>query len=128
MAFSVVIVLTAFGFKRFRYFLSKFVRLLFRDFSRRRGGIIGVHSLLQTEFNCAATASWSPSQTGFGDPISWMFVVSRISGHYGFFRKRELKTSRRSPFSMMNLSCVQAEFSGQTIHVERLGGFRESAV
>ena len=36
--------------------------------------MIGVHSLLQTE-SIVQQGVMVTSQTGFGDPISWMFVV-----------------------------------------------------
>ncbi|WP_078547285.1 sigma-E processing peptidase SpoIIGA [Litchfieldia alkalitelluris] len=71
--FSIMMVLIAFGYKRFRYFLQGLLTFYFTTFMIG-GGMIGVHYFFEYEMvitnNVLATSS-----TGFGHPISWLFVI-----------------------------------------------------
>lgn len=73
MIFSVLMVLTVFGYRRWRYFVKGLLTLYFATFSL--GGIlIGVHYFIQ--FDSELTTKVLVSNVrGFGDPISWMFVL-----------------------------------------------------
>ncbi|MES5056530.1 sigma-E processing peptidase SpoIIGA [Bacillus velezensis] len=117
MAFSVVIVLTAFGFKRFRYFFQNLFAFYFATFLVG-GGMIGVHSLLQTE-SIVQQGVMVTSQTGFGDPISWMFVVIGFPAIW-FFSKKRIEDIETKSILYDELVMVQAEFSGQTIRAKGL--------
>ena len=73
LAFSVVIVVVTFGFKRFRFFFQNLFSFYFATFLMG-GGIIGAHSLLQSN-SIVQNGVMITNQTGFGDPISWLFIV-----------------------------------------------------
>ena len=85
LSFSVVIVLVAFGFKRFRFFLQNLFSFYFATFLMG-GGIIGAHSLLETDSimeNGVLMTNWS----GFGDPVSWLFIVWGFAAVWLFSKK-----------------------------------------
>lgn len=71
--FSMMIVLTAFGFKRFRYFFQNLLTFYFVTFVIG-GGMVALHFLFQSnvEINNQIVMT---STTGFGHPISWGFVL-----------------------------------------------------
>lgn len=59
------------------------------------------------------------SQTGFGDPISWMFVVIGFPAIW-FFSKKRIEDIETKSIQYDELVMVQAEFSGQTIRAKGL--------
>ncbi|MBR8663798.1 sigma-E processing peptidase SpoIIGA [Bacillus paralicheniformis] len=86
LSFSAVIVLLTFGFKRFRFFLQNLFSFYFATFLMG-GGIIGAHSLLETDSimeNGVFMTNWS----GFGDPVSWLFVGAGFPAVWLFSKKR----------------------------------------
>ncbi|MGG3574395.1 sigma-E processing peptidase SpoIIGA [Bacillus gobiensis] len=86
LAFSLLIVFAAFGFKRFRYFLQNWLTFFFVTFLLG-GGIIGAHSLLQSDGQLENGALMTAS-SGFGDPISWIFVIIGFPILWIFSKKR----------------------------------------
>ncbi len=80
--------------------------------------MIGVHSLLQTE-SIVQQGVMVTSQTGFGDPISWMFVVIGFPAIWIFSKKR-IEDIETKSIQYDELVMVQAEFSGQTIRAKGL--------
>lgn len=71
--FSVLMVLTVFGYQRWRFFLKGLLTLYFATFLL--GGIlIGVHYFIQFDSELTTKVLISNVQ-GFGDPISWLFVL-----------------------------------------------------
>ncbi|MBU7592026.1 sigma-E processing peptidase SpoIIGA [Metabacillus halosaccharovorans] len=73
MFISVLMVLTAFGFKRFRFFFQGLLTFYFVTFLVG-GGMIGIHYFLQQEMTYLEGILMTNS-TGFGHPISWLFVL-----------------------------------------------------
>ena len=73
LIYSIIIVTSTFGYKRFRFFLQGLLTFYFTTFMIG-GGMIGVHYFFQYELaitnNVMAT-----NTTGFGSPISWGFVL-----------------------------------------------------
>ena len=84
-AFSVLIVLATFGFQRFRFFFKTCLLLLCHIFDGRRhdrGSFV-----LQT--NTVIQDGLLISQNdGFGDPISWLFVLTGFPAIWLFSKKR----------------------------------------
>ncbi|MGM0844515.1 MAG: sigma-E processing peptidase SpoIIGA [Bacillota bacterium] len=83
---SMIMVFTAFGFKRFRFFLGNLFMLYFSTFLT--GGIlIGVHYFLRFDNNLQSSM-FLASVKGFGDPISWIFVMFALPASWYFARNR----------------------------------------
>ncbi|WP_064093788.1 sigma-E processing peptidase SpoIIGA [Rossellomorea aquimaris] len=73
LLFSIVMVFATFGFKRLRYFLTNLLMFYFVTFLT--GGIlIGTHYFLQFDPSAKSSVLLA-SIKGFGDPISWTFVM-----------------------------------------------------
>lgn len=70
---SFLMVIAAFGFKRLKYFFSGLMTLYLVTFVTG-GAIIGTHNLIQFDFTLASNVAIRSIQ-GFGDPISWLFVL-----------------------------------------------------
>ncbi|MEH7222476.1 sigma-E processing peptidase SpoIIGA [Bacillus sp. JJ1566] len=73
LLFSIVIVGVAFGYKRFRYFIQGLLTFYFATFMIG-GGMIGVHYFLEFDVQIFDGTILTES-TGYGNPISWGFVL-----------------------------------------------------
>lgn len=73
LLFSIVMILTVFGYKKFRYFLSGLMIFYFATFLIG-GTLIGAHYFIQFDFEMSSSVLLA-SVKGFGDPISWLFVM-----------------------------------------------------
>lgn len=73
LSFSVLMVFISFGYHRFYFFMKSLVTLYFVTFLMG-GAIIGVHYFLTFDMNLSSSVIIS-SIKGYGDPISWMFVL-----------------------------------------------------
>lgn len=71
--FSIVMVLTAFGYKRCRFFLRGLMTFYLMTFLIG-GSLIGVHYFVKFDLKLSSTVLLA-SVKGFGDPISWLFVL-----------------------------------------------------
>ncbi|MDP4085402.1 MAG: sigma-E processing peptidase SpoIIGA [Bacillota bacterium] len=73
LLFSVMMTLTVFGYKRWRFFTKALFTLYFSTFLIG-GTLIGVHYFIQYN-NQLTTSVLLSNAKGFGDPISWIFVL-----------------------------------------------------
>jgi stage II sporulation protein GA (sporulation sigma-E factor processing peptidase) len=73
LMFSVIMVLTVFGYKRFKYFISGLMTFYLTTFLVG-GSLIGIHYFIQFDLNLSSSV-FLANVKGFGDPISWLFVV-----------------------------------------------------
>lgn len=73
LLFSIVMVWTAFGFKRPRYFFSGLMTFYLTTFLIG-GSLIGVHYFIKFDLQLSSTVLLA-SVKGFGDPISWLLVL-----------------------------------------------------
>ncbi|WP_282140208.1 sigma-E processing peptidase SpoIIGA [Cytobacillus oceanisediminis] len=73
LLFSVAMVLAVFGFKRLRYFLKGLMTFYFATFLVG-GSLIGIHYFINFDFQLSSSVMFA-SVKGFGDPISWLFVL-----------------------------------------------------
>lgn len=73
LLFSVIMVLTVFGYKRFKYFISGLMTFYLTTFLVG-GSLMGIHYFVQFDMNLSSSV-FMASVKGFGDPISWLFVV-----------------------------------------------------
>ncbi|NPC92483.1 sigma-E processing peptidase SpoIIGA [Bacillus sp. WMMC1349] len=112
LSFSVLIVIVTFGFKRFRFFLQNLFAFYFATFLIG-GGIIGAHSLLETNSimnNGVIMTSWS----GFGDPVSWLFVAVGFPAIWLFSKKR-FEDVEMKKLQYEERVRLQVEFADQTL-------------
>lgn len=117
LLFSVLIVLATFGFQRFRSFFQNLFAFYFVTFLMG-GGMIGVHSFLQT--NTVIQNGLLISQNdGFGDPISWLFVLTGFPAIWLFSKKRlgEVGTKKRQNDEQV---LVELHIHGETIRLKGL--------
>jgi stage II sporulation protein GA (sporulation sigma-E factor processing peptidase) len=73
LLFSVLMVFIAFGYKRFRYFMTGLMTFYFTTFLIG-GALIGTHYFVNFDFELSSSVMLA-SVKGFGDPISWLFVL-----------------------------------------------------
>ncbi|TRZ38807.1 sigma-E processing peptidase SpoIIGA [Niallia circulans] len=85
LLFSCVMVLTVFGYKRLRYYLSGLMTFYFVTFLIG-GVLIGSHYFIQFDFQLS-TSVLLASVKGFGDPISWLFVLLGFPAAWHFSKK-----------------------------------------
>lgn len=71
--FSALMVLTVFGYKRLSYFISGLMTLYLTTFLIG-GALIGAHYFIQFDIELSTNVLLGSVQ-GFGDPISWLFVI-----------------------------------------------------
>lgn len=73
LLFSIFMVIIAFGYKRFRYFFTSLMTFYLTTFLVG-GSLIGVHYFINFDFHLSSSVLLA-SVKGFGDPISWLFVM-----------------------------------------------------
>jgi stage II sporulation protein GA (sporulation sigma-E factor processing peptidase) len=70
---SMLMILAVFGFKRLRFYVRALLTLYLSTFLIG-GALIGAHYFIQFDRNLTTSVLLSNVQ-GFGDPISWLFIV-----------------------------------------------------
>jgi stage II sporulation protein GA (sporulation sigma-E factor processing peptidase) len=84
--FSVCMVIIAFGFKRFRFFLQGLLCFYFSAFIVG-GGLIGLHYFIKSNIFLSEFGLLTVS-SGLGDPVSWLFVIIGFPVIWYFARNR----------------------------------------
>jgi stage II sporulation protein GA (sporulation sigma-E factor processing peptidase) len=85
LLFSVVMVLIAFGYKRLSYFIKALMTLYVATFLIG-GTLIGVHYFVQYDSELTTKVLLTNAK-GFGDPISWLFVLLGFPIAWHFSKK-----------------------------------------
>jgi stage II sporulation protein GA (sporulation sigma-E factor processing peptidase) len=115
MIISMIMVLLAFGFKRFRYFFQSLLTFYFVTFMVG-GGMIGAHYFLQTEMSYLDGVLMTNS-TGFGHPISWLFVLIGFPVVWIFSRNRlEGLETKKIHFDQLVTVTIRVESTQFTIN------------
>lgn len=115
--FSLLIVYIAFRFKRFSYFFQNVAMFYFVAFMIG-GGLFGIRFFLQSEsqlLNGIASLQFS----GFGDPISWLFVVISFPLLWYFSRERLTAIEYRT-ITYEQLANVEVYIDGEIIQLKGL--------
>lgn len=86
LLFSVLMVWVTFGYKRFRYFAKSLMTLYFVTFLLG-GSIMGAHYFLNFDIHLSAEVAYTSLQ-GFGDPVSWLFVLIGFPVAWHFSKAR----------------------------------------
>lgn len=109
---SIMMILIAFGFKRVKYFFSGLATLYFSTFLI--GGIlIGIHYLIHFDLDLQSAVLINSIQ-GFGDPISWLFVMVGFPAAWHFSQRSvkgiTISTIEYDVLIDVNVSINGAEF------------------
>ncbi len=109
LGFSFLMILSVFGFKRLKYFFSNLLTFYFATFLL--GGIlIGTHYFLN--FNLQLNSSmFLASIRGFGDPISWIFVILGLPIAWHFSKQR-INSFEMAKIQYDQIVKVQIEING----------------
>ncbi|WP_183163745.1 sigma-E processing peptidase SpoIIGA [Alteribacter keqinensis] len=83
--YSIGIVTSAFGFKGFKPFFKAWMMFYFVSFMTG-GGLIAAHSFFSTDL-FTVNGTFATRLSGFGSPVSWLFVVIGFPAVYYFSRK-----------------------------------------
>jgi stage II sporulation protein GA (sporulation sigma-E factor processing peptidase) len=73
LLFSIFMVLIAYGYKKFRFFFTGLITFYLTTFLVG-GALIGTHYFVNFDFELSSSVMIA-SVKGFGDPISWLFVM-----------------------------------------------------
>ncbi|PLR97367.1 sigma-E processing peptidase SpoIIGA [Bacillus sp. T33-2] len=85
LLFSVLMVLCAFGYRRLSYFIKGLMALYFTTFLAG-GTLTGVHYFIHFDMDLSSAAALANIK-GFGDPISWLFVLLGFPLAWHFSKK-----------------------------------------
>ncbi|MDR7076371.1 stage II sporulation protein GA (sporulation sigma-E factor processing peptidase) [Neobacillus niacini] len=112
LLFSVVMVLTVFGFKRFSFFIKALMTLYVTTFLIG-GALIGVHYFVQFDAEMS-TKVLIANVTGFGDPISWLFVLLGfpIAWH---FSKSNIESMEMTKIQFDQIVNVTLKINGESL-------------
>jgi stage II sporulation protein GA (sporulation sigma-E factor processing peptidase) len=117
LSFSCVMVLTVFGFKRLRYYLSGLMTFYFVTFLIG-GVLIGSHYFVQFDFQLSSSVMLA-SVKGFGDPISWLFVLLGfpIAWH---FSKKNVESIEMTKIKYEEIVQVRFQIAGRDFSLKGL--------
>jgi stage II sporulation protein GA (sporulation sigma-E factor processing peptidase) len=114
---SVFMVLMVFGYKRWSFFIKGLMTLYVSTFLLG-GALIGTHYFIQ--YNSEWTLSvLQASVNGFGDPITWLFVLMGfpIAWH---FSKKNIETMEMTKIQFNQLVKVEVTIGAESIKVTGL--------
>ncbi|MEW8969146.1 MAG: sigma-E processing peptidase SpoIIGA [Mesobacillus sp.] len=105
--FSIMMVLAAFGYKRFRFFIKSLMTFYVTTFLMG-GTLTGVHYFIQFDMDLASNVAMNHIK-GFGDPISWLFVLLGfpLAWH---FSKRNIEQFEMTKIQYESLADVEVRF------------------
>jgi stage II sporulation protein GA (sporulation sigma-E factor processing peptidase) len=115
--FSILMVLAAFGYKRFRFFLKALMTFYVTTFLLG-GTLTGVHYFIQFDMNLASNVAMNHIK-GFGDPISWLFVLLGFPLAWHFSRKN-IDQFEMTKIQYESMAEVEVQFMEMTFNVKGL--------
>jgi stage II sporulation protein GA (sporulation sigma-E factor processing peptidase) len=116
LIFSILMVLIAFGYKRLSFFIKALMTLYVSTFLIG-GAIMGTHYFIQYD-SLLTTKVFLTNVKGFGDPISWLFVLIGFPIAWHFSRKNvESMEMTKIQFEQivnvtLNINCKSFIFKG----------------
>ncbi|WP_246860835.1 sigma-E processing peptidase SpoIIGA [Bacillus sp. REN3] len=116
-AFSILMVFVVFGYKRLRYFLKALMTFYTATFLLG-GTLTGVHYFVQFDANLAAQMAVAEIG-GFGDPVSWLFVLLGFPLAWHFSR-RNVEQFEMTKIQYDSLAEVEIQFMGMTFNMQGL--------
>ncbi|RSD28103.1 sigma-E processing peptidase SpoIIGA [Mesobacillus subterraneus] len=115
--FSILMVLAAFGYNRFRFFVKSLMTFYVTTFLLG-GTLTGVHYFIQFDMDLASNVALNYIK-GFGDPVSWLFVLLGfpLAWH---FSKRNIEQFEMTKIQYDSLAGVEVQFMGMVYEVKGL--------
>ncbi|MEW9050387.1 MAG: sigma-E processing peptidase SpoIIGA [Neobacillus sp.] len=112
LLFSIGMVLMAFGYKRLSFFIKALMTLYVTTFLIG-GALIGVHYFIQYDSKMSTKVLLS-SVTGYGDPISWLFVLLGfpLAWH---FSKRNVESMEMTKIQFDQIINVKLTINNETL-------------
>ncbi|WP_096199269.1 sigma-E processing peptidase SpoIIGA [Bacillus sp. FJAT-45350] len=117
LLFSMVIVLLAFGFKRFSYFIQNLLMFYFVTFMTG-GGLFALHFFWQTEVEILDGIMMTKT-SGFGSTFSWIFVLIGFPLIW-YFSKQQIGQIEAKKVRYDEITSVEIGIDGTIIHVQGL--------
>ncbi|WP_077617740.1 sigma-E processing peptidase SpoIIGA [Bacillus sinesaloumensis] len=117
LLFSIVIVGVAFGYKRFRYFIQGLLTFYFATFMIG-GGMIGVHYFMEFDVK-VFDGSILTKSSGYGNPISWGFVLLGFPILW-YFSKNRIEDIETKQVFYDQIVAVKIVIDDVTIHLNGL--------
>lgn len=117
LMFSVAMVATAYGYKKFRYYIQNLMLFYLVTFLIG-GGLIGAHYFVQFDFDLSTSVLFA-SIRGFGDPISWLFVLLGFPLAW-YFSRRNIESIEITKIHYDQLVDVTFQLEEKSITVKGL--------
>jgi stage II sporulation protein GA (sporulation sigma-E factor processing peptidase) len=117
LLFSIVMVLIAFGYKRLSFFIKALMTLYVSTFLIG-GALMGVHFFIQYDPKLTVGVLKS-SVLGFGDPISWLFVLIGFPVAWHFSRKN-IESMEMTKIQYDQIVTVTIVIEEQTLYLKGL--------
>lgn len=117
LLFSALMVLTVFGYKRFGVFFKTLMTFYITTFLLG-GTLTGVHYFLQFDLNLASNVAIGQIK-GFGDPVSWLFVLLGFPLAWHFSR-RNIEHFEMAKIQYESLADVEIQFMDMTLNLKGL--------
>jgi stage II sporulation protein GA (sporulation sigma-E factor processing peptidase) len=114
---SMLMVLCTFGFKRFTFFFKALMTLYVSTFLIG-GGLMGAHYFIQSDSELSVKVM-SSSVKGFGDPISWLFVLIGFPLAWHFARKN-VEGMEMTKIQFEQIVSVQLHIADEMMHFKGL--------
>ncbi|PLS06470.1 sigma-E processing peptidase SpoIIGA [Neobacillus cucumis] len=114
---SMFMILIAFGFKRLSFFFKALMTLYVSTFLIG-GGLMGAHYFIQSDLELSVKVLAS-SVKGFGDPISWLFVLIGFPLAWHFARKN-VEGMEMTKIQFDQIVNVQLQIENETLHFKGL--------
>ena len=115
--FSMGIVLIAFGFKRFTYFLQNWLMFYFVTFMTG-GGLFALHFFWQTDVELLNGMMMSKT-SGFGSTFSWLFVIIGFPLLW-YFSKQQISSIEAKKIKFNEMAEVEIKIDDVIISVKGL--------
>ncbi|PFO05968.1 sigma-E processing peptidase SpoIIGA [Bacillus sp. AFS076308] len=114
---SMFMVLIAFGFKRLTFFFKALMTLYVSTFLIG-GAIMGAHYFIQSDLELSVKVLAS-SVKGYGDPISWLFVLIGFPLAWHFARKN-VESMEMTKIQFEQIVDVELHIDNETLHFKGL--------
>lgn len=114
---SFVIVYIAFGFGSVQQFFRSYLTFCFVSFVTG-GGLLAIHYMLNSQYQ-VIQGIVATQTSGFGDPVSWLFVLIGFPLLF-WFSQRQWQQNERLKLSSQGLADVELFFEGSKVLVKGL--------